>query len=372
MAATVTPPGAGSPPPNAAGPMPRMPLDAAFNQAFRPGGDSRPTKDYARDLGEGVMEAILSGVAEQVKRQYAGLGGASAGDGNLFTQLAAMGQAVKSIREAFGLSGEGEGAGTNGGDKGIWMFLAKQAEVQGQILQELLKSRTAAAPDPQEIAAKAQEQLLKTVEVVKGLVAQGNSADDILRALGQNVLQGALNRPDPLDEALEKIEKLRRLEGDRGDNVIDLEWWKAKQEVEIERERLRQEREREREQQQARNQLLAGFFESVRDRPAASRPPTAPTPAPIPGSASAGGLHRYHCGACGNVFAMTELLPEVVCPRCRTPLRAQVPGSPPTPPAPAPRPPADGATAPAPEAPPPPSSDVTGLDALWGEADVLS
>jgi len=213
------------------------------------------------------------------------------------------------------------------------------------------------------------------VEVVRGLVAQGNSADDILKALGQNVLQGALNRPDPLDEALEKMEKLRRLEGTRQqDNVIDLEWWKAKQEVDLEREKLREAREREREQHQARNQLLAGVVEALRGpaegghpAPGSAAPPAAAPPA---APAPSGGLHRYHCAACGNVFAMTELLPEVVCPRCRTPLRAQVPGVGPGAPPPAPA--ETGIPTPPAPAPGGEGIGVTGLDGLWGEADVLT
>lgn len=291
---------------------PKVRMDAAFNTAFRPQGTT-PVKDYAKDLGEGVMEALLQGVAERVKDAYRG-GGSGTGSTDLFAALDAYDRIERLRRK---LTGQ-EDSETPSGDKGFWMFLAKQSELQTQMLLKMMEQHQAPATNPADQFAQAMQTVAGLMTLFKDITGGNQQREDELKPLFMQFLMSQLQR-NPAQEWQElRRQFLEEFEQDRSKGqVINFEQWKAQQEFDLRREEIKAQKEAEESRSKAQAQLLSGVFAVASGRGPQEAPSAAAPPVTTPG------LTRYQCANCHTEFAIPgPVRPAVTCPACQTRLQS--------------------------------------------------
>ena len=282
-------------------------------------------KDYARDLGQGLMESILQSVAEKAKRTAVDAVTGERGSTDSLDSLLAAAERMKALREVFGV------AGGDAPTSGFWQAMGGMFQALSGQQQESMKLIL-------QMQEKAEERTLALVnelrqehkEAMARLKDERNPDSDILRQLGLQTIQGALQQPDPLERFISMRDKVLGALGidpdkQKEDRVLSLEEWKAKKEIELRERELDAEARKEQARAEQLSHLIPAFAAAIGQGP---RPEAAPPPAGAPPEA-ARGFYRYQCGACGTTFALDRPSDTPVCPACHTPL--QVTGAAPAP-----------------------------------------
>ena len=294
-------------------------MDRAFDQAFSRG--EAPGKDYARAMGEGLLESVMGGIAERAKAGLlAGAGDEKADD--LDTTLARL-LKYRLLMGMFGTEKETD-SGTATVMKAVIDSTTNMTKFMAE-LQSKSEERFAAMLKEFREDQRAQwERLRDEAEKAK----QG----DEFAQLGKQFLMQQLSTDPKEAYARQRQQFWEEFQREHGQGqVVDFERWKAQQEFDLRREELRAKREEERERAERQNQLISGFMSAVRPgSPAPAAPGAGPPPA---------GLFRYQCAHCSQEFALREQAPpgaQLTCPHCQGLI--QVPGPAPVP---APAPPED-------------------------------
>lgn len=280
-------------------------MDKAFDQAFsRP---EAPSKDYARAMGEGLLESVMGGIAERAKAGL--LAGADHEDGKDDLD-ATLGRLLK-YRMLMGLFGDDKQTDTG----------------TATVMKAVIDSTTNMTRFMAELQAKSDERfaaLLKELredqrmqwERLRDEADRAKQGDEFA-SLGKQFLMQQLSTDPKEAYARQRQQFWEEFQREHGDTkVVDLEQWKAEQEFELRREELKARREEERERAERQNQILAGVLSAVRPGSAAS----GPSPVPEGGNPAAAGLARYRCAQCDQEFVLRQPAAPgatLTCPHCQ-------------------------------------------------------
>ena len=300
-------------------------MDKAFDSAFTRG-EAAPVKDYGRDLGNGLLESIMEGVAQRAKTSL--LGTESDGSAKGSDSLDSMLDKLMKYKALQGLIGN-EKEHTDSGMATVLKAVIESQSNMTKVLAELQSKSDERMMTMMKDFHGSQREYLDRLEQ---RMDQSKGGDD-LAAIGKELIFNQL-RSDP-EEAYARrrqqfFEEFKNLHGEG--RVVDFQTWKAEQEFALERDKLKDAREERQERQASQNQILNGFFSAVRPGQAGDAAPAANAPAADP-------LHRFQCYQCQTTFALPHALPpgsQLTCPQCQTPIQVVgPPGAPPVPPPPA-------------------------------------
>lgn len=296
-------------------------MDKAFDQAFSPGGGA-PVKDYARAMGEGMLESVMGSLAEKAKQSLVG-GETEGGRSESLDAVLAQMAKLKMVRE---LLGAGGAEGTDSGS--------------ATVMKALLDSQTKQTQFMVESQSKSEERMLA---LIKEMRAEQRAAQDRLEAKLEEKQRGGEDNEwtalakqmfaqrlttDPVQAYAEQRRQFfEEYERERGqDKVTNLEEFKAKKAFEIEERKLEAQERSDKAKAEYQNQIIGTIFSAV--RPGQGAPAPAPAGDPAPNA-----LFRVRCAHCAEVFALAQEQPpgtQLTCPRCQGLIR--IPGEAPPPP----------------------------------------
>lgn len=327
--------------------MPKgMDMAAGFDQAFGKG--TAAPKDYGRELGDGLLQSLVQGVAERTRD-------------NLLTPTESKAAATDSLDAALAqmvkLKVLKEFTGDHDDQGGTMATILKAVlEMQAKTTATLSEAQSKSEERSLKLFEKMTEQQQQFFEKVETKLRDGGRPDefgDLAKAMLVQQLQS--NPVDAYKQQRDQFfEEFKALHGTKQQaDVVDFERYKFDKELEIKTAEDKAKADAEQARWAHQEKILGGLLGAVGKGNGNGGP--APQ---SEGASSPPPFFRVHCAACQATFALnTPPQPgqTLTCPACQQIIRVNGGDEPPAP-------------VMAPSAPPPPPSmaDDLALDDLIG------